>query len=112
MKGDHPFGNGLQVVLDGEVTRIQTMHLRLRQVLEVRLAAFGGEEDVFLTPEDERLRLLFAQKVLPLRIELHVGAIVVEEVQVYTRGVGTLELVQVHVPIVGADELRPTVAVK
>src|SRR4051812_33260259 len=50
------------------------MELGLRQVSQIGLAAFRGEEDVALTPEDERLWLACAQELLPCGVERNVGA--------------------------------------
>src|SRR5215831_12687155 len=51
-----------QTVFDRKVTRVQPMHLRLGEVLEIGLAAFRREEDVALTPEDNGLRLMLPQE--------------------------------------------------
>src|SRR5512135_528214 len=55
---DHLLGDELETVLDREVTGVEAMELGARKVREVRLAAFRGEEDVALAPEDDRLRLV------------------------------------------------------
>ena len=47
------------------------MHLRLREVLEIGLAAFRREEDVALAPEDNGLRLMVPQERLPFGIKLN-----------------------------------------
>jgi hypothetical protein len=52
------------------------MHLGLGHILQVRVTAFAGEEEVVLAPEDDRLGLTATQKLLPLRIERDVGAVV------------------------------------
>src|SRR4030081_439341 len=67
------FGRDLvERVFDGEVTGVQSVHLSLRQGLEVGLAAFRREENVVLAPEDDRLRLALLQEGLPFRVELDV----------------------------------------
>src|SRR5215471_20448173 len=82
------------------------MELGLRQVSQIRLAALRREEDVALTPEDERLWLACAQEQLPCGIEGNVGAVVVEEIQLDTTRVRPLHEAEVHLPVVGAYELR------
>src|ERR1700733_6570157 len=81
------------------------MHLRLRQNLEESLTASWREEDVALAPKDDRLRLVILEECLPLWVELHVGPIVVEEVELYLLCVRAFEKVVVHVPVIRADEL-------
>ena len=81
VEGDHLLRDGVALVLDREVARVEAMHLGPRQVPQVRLAAFAGEEDVVLAPEDDRLRLPLPQELLPLGVERDVGAVVVEQVE-------------------------------
>jgi hypothetical protein len=50
--------------------------------------------------------LVFAQKSLPLRIKLHVLAIVVEQIQVDAHRIGPLHKAEVRFPVVRADERR------
>src|SRR5580698_6318423 len=81
------------------------MHLCLGQHLEESLTTGWREEDVALTPKNDRLGLVIFEECLPLRIELHVGPIVVEEVELHLLCVGAFEKVVVHVPVIRADEL-------
>src|SRR5215472_13710935 len=80
------------------------MHFRLGQISEVCLAACGGEEDVVLPPKNDGIWLTPTQKRLPLRIELYVLSIVVEEVELHPLGVRAREEVQIHVPAIRADQ--------
>jgi hypothetical protein len=57
------------------------MDFRVRKILEIRFTTLAREEDVVLTPKNDGLRLLLSEKRLPLRIELHVRPIVVEEIK-------------------------------
>ena len=66
-------GDLVQTVLDREVSRVEPVHLRVRQVAQVRLATFGSEEDVVLTPEDDGLWLVGPEERLPCRVEVDVG---------------------------------------
>src|SRR5262249_19066590 len=88
------------------------MQLGLGEVAQVRPPAFGSEEDVILPPEDQRLRPALAQEGLPQWIQLDVGAVVVEEVELDLAGARTLEEMEVHVPVVGADLLGVAVPVR
>src|SRR4030095_5690099 len=67
--------------------------------------------DVVFAPKDERLRLPLPEERLPLRIQVDVGAVVVEEVDLNLACIGALEEMQIHVPAVGADPLRIAVSV-
>src|SRR6266508_2792788 len=81
----------VEPVLYGEMAAVEHVQLGLREVPQVGAAALGGEEDVVLSPEDERLRPALAQERLPLRIERDVRAIVVEEVELDLAGAGAFE---------------------
>src|SRR5271170_7238775 len=80
------------------------MHLRVWKILEEGFAAFAREEYVVQSPEDDRLRLVLLQKRLPLRVKLYVRPVVVEKSSCAPR-VGPIEIVQIHVPVVRADQL-------
>ena len=43
------------MIFDGKMARLQAVHLRLGQVLEIGFAASRGEEDITLPPEDNGL---------------------------------------------------------
>src|SRR4051794_20814606 len=95
-------GDVVEMIFRGEMTCLQPVHLRRRQVCQVRLAALAGEENVILTPEDDRPRLPLAKKTLPLRIQRDVRAVVVEEVEVQPRRVRPREERDVRFPRVRA----------
>ena len=48
---------------------------------------------------------------LPHRVELHVGPVIVEEVELDSSSVRPVEIMQIYIPVVGADKLRLGVAV-
>ena len=104
-------GDLLERVLDGEVAAVEHVQLGVRQVAQVGPPALGREEEVVLAPEDQRLRLVLAQERLPLRIQLDVRAVVVQQVELVPARAGPLEEVDVHVPVVGADPLGVAVPV-
>jgi len=96
-------GDLVERILDGEMATVEHVQLGFREIAKVCASALGGEEDVVLAPEDQRFRPALPQERLPLRIELDVGAVVVEEIELHLARTGTLEEVQVHVPVVRAD---------
>src|SRR5215813_2389132 len=111
VKGLHLLGDVGQRNFDREVTGLQPMNLRLGKVLEIGLTALTREENVVLSPEYDRLGLLLSEEGLPLRIEFDVRPIVIEQVELDPSRVWPVEIVQIHVPIVRADELWSGVAV-
>src|SRR6476620_11016201 len=88
------------------------MHLGTRQIRQIGVATFTREEEIVLSPEDDRLRLTLAHEPLPRRIEWHVRAIVVEQVEVDALRVRTPEERDVRLPRIGAHELRMLRAVE
>jgi hypothetical protein len=57
------------------------MNLGMGKILEIVLAAIPREEDVVLPPENDGLRLLPSEERLPVRVQLYVRPIVIEEVE-------------------------------
>ena len=53
-------GDMLQTVLDRKMSGVETVHLGRRQVFEISLSALACEEDVILSPKDQRLGLVIA----------------------------------------------------
>jgi hypothetical protein len=79
------------------------MELRARKISQKRFGAFRSEEEVTLASEDDCLRIVSPQELLPLRIQSDVRAAVIEEVQLNLSSVGTAECDPViKVPIVWA----------
>src|SRR5262245_31046314 len=111
VKAPNAVGDWSKTVFDREVSRGQAMQLRVRQIAQVRLAALGSEEDVFLPPEDHCVRLAAPEKLLPLRVECNIRAVVVEQVELHSARVRTLHEPEVHLPVVWADQLRLRVTV-
>ena len=58
----HPFGNLIERILYSEVAGGQVVHLGFGQILQVRLAAFRGKEDILLAPENDCFGLPFARR--------------------------------------------------
>ena len=110
VEGDQLAGDLWQRVLDSEMAGVETVHLSVRESFEIGLATLRGEENVVLAPEDDGFRLPRPQEGLPLRVELDIGPVVVEEIELDLLRVWTFQKMVVHIPIVGADELRPRMA--
>ena len=97
-------GDLFERVLDREVAAVEYVQLGVGQVAQVGPPALGGEEEVVFAPQDQRLRLTLPQERLPLRIQLGVRAVVVQQVELVPARAGTFEEVDVDVPVVGADQ--------
>lgn len=101
----HMLGDVIQAVLYSKVTRRQFMNLRRWKNLKVGISPLRCEEDISLTPENDGLRLPVFQELLPCRVELNIGSIVVEEIHLNLPSVRPLQRhVVVHVPVVRTDQ--------
>src|SRR6516165_8728015 len=99
-------GDLFQAVLHGEVARVQPDQGGAGEVAQVGLAARGGEENVALAPEDDRVGLGCPKALLPCRVQRSIGAVVVQQIQLDAVRVRTCQEEQVHVPVVRADLRR------
>src|SRR5215468_3297462 len=79
----------VETIFYSEMTRLEPMHFRIRKVFEVRLTALTGEEYVVLSPENQRLGLLLAKKILPLGIEFNIRAVIVKKVHLHPPRIGS-----------------------
>ena len=61
VEADDRLGDRVEVVFDGEVPGVEADEFGVGQVAQVGLAAFRGEEDVALTPDDQGRRLVFTE---------------------------------------------------
>src|SRR5215469_7438132 len=111
IEGDHLLHDKGQTVFDRKVTRVQPMHLRMGKILEIGLTPLAREEDVILSPENDCLGLLLSEERLPLRVEFHVCPVVIEKIELDLSSVRSIKVMQIHVPVVGANELRSGMAV-
>src|SRR5215470_8041048 len=105
-------GDLFKTVLHGKVTGVETVHLRLQQISQISFSSFASEEYVILSPKDECLWLAITQELLPLRIQRDVRSVIIEEVHLDAAGIGPLHEAEVHVPVVGTDQIRMLVAVE
>src|SRR6266404_2525889 len=94
------------------MTGIQPMHFCLGKILEIGLTTLWSKKDIALSPKDDRLGLALTEKGLPFRVERHIGAVVVEEIQLHPSRIRALQEGEVGVPVVGADQFRPFGAVQ
>ena len=88
------------------------MQIHIRQIPEIGGTSFRGKEDIPFPPEDERRGLLVPQKGLPLGVQGHILAVIVEEVKLSTVSIRTCKKGQVHVPGIRANPLGITMAVE
>jgi hypothetical protein len=88
------------------------MQLRPWQRLKIGLAALWCEENVILSPKDDRFRLPFFQKGLPSRIERNIRAIVIEQIELNPVCTWPIQKIVIHVPVIWADQLRGGMAVR
>src|SRR5262252_971582 len=95
--------NLVETIFHREMTGIQPVHFSVRKVFQVRLTALPGEEDIVLSPENQGLGLLLAEKILPLRVERNIRAVIVKKVHLHAARIGSLHEPKIHVPVVGAD---------
>ena len=70
-------------VFQREMAGVEQVQLRVGQVLEIGLGAWRREDHVVPTPDDERRRASLAEEPLELRIQIYVGAVVIEEIELY-----------------------------
>src|SRR5690606_2381554 len=84
-------GDPRSVRLVSEVAGIEQMHLGVRIIPLVRFGAGDAEDFVVAAPHDQGRRPVRAEVRLPLRIELDVTTIVVEEVELYLVAAGPIE---------------------
>ena len=91
------------MVLQHEVPAIEEVQLRVRHVAQVGGGAGLGEEDVALAPDDQGRGAMVAQELLPGRVERHVLAVVIQQVEVGPVGAGPGQEEEIRIPGVGAD---------
>src|SRR5215475_6208689 len=96
---DHLVG----LVLKREMTRVDQMKLEVAKVTLVGVSTVGRKYLVVLAPNDERRRLMLAEICLHLRIERHIGSIVVEQVHLDIAVARAIEKHLIIDPIFGRD---------
>src|SRR5215831_3937434 len=94
-------GDLVETVLDRKVPRVEPVHFRMGKILEVRLATLAREEDVVLSPENDRLGLLLSEESLQLRVKLCVRPIVIEIIELDPPRVGSIEIMQIMFQLSG-----------
>jgi hypothetical protein len=52
IKADDPADNFIKAIFHSKVPRVESMHLGIRQVLEVCFSSFSSKENIILTPEN------------------------------------------------------------
>jgi hypothetical protein len=92
------------VGLECEVAGVQQVQLNVLQITLVGRRTIGDEDLVILAPQYEHCRLVLAEVGLPLRIERHIGPVVVEEIELNLLVTGAIEEGLIVSPRVRADE--------
>src|SRR5206468_1441635 len=96
-----------ETIFRREVACCQTVHLGLRQVLQVGFSTLWREKDVSLSPEDDGLRLLLLEKLLPPGIQRDVVPVVIKQIQLQLTAMRPLQRLKViHVPGIRTDQGR------
>ena len=63
-----------------KMTAVHNVNLSVRDILAIRFRLRGIERGFIFAPDHQQTRLLLAHPRLPLRVGVHVGAIVVEQI--------------------------------
>src|ERR1700733_1345647 len=90
-------GSGVQ----GKMPSINDMHFGFRYVPAIGLRLRWVERELVLSPNHQQSRLLLAHPSLPLRIVLHVGAIVVKQIALNLSLAGLIEEIKLVGPKIG-----------
>ena len=69
-----------------KVSRVDIIHHQVLNITTECLSASLNEDDVIFAPESEHRHAARAEVLLPSRVQLQIGAIVVEKRQLYVRG--------------------------
>jgi len=94
-----------EAILHRKMPGFEPMHLGLRKISQVCLSTLASEKDIVLSPENDRRRLMLPEKLLPLRIQRDVIAVVVEEIKLDLPPVRLLQRgVVIGVPVVWTDQ--------
>ena len=73
------------------MARVEQMQLGLGQVAQIGARTVGGEDLVVLAPDDQRRRLLFAEELVEARIEVDVGSVVIEQIELNLHVAGSIQ---------------------
>ncbi len=98
--------NFLFVILKGKMSGIQQSQLEFLDILPVCLRAGSVEDNVILAPDGQHRDARRAEVFLELWVQLHVGAVVVEEVKLDVLVAGAFQQRLVEVPRLRRDPLR------
>src|SRR5207249_7538609 len=84
-----------------EMTGIENVNFSIRHVLAVALWLSQIKREVILTPDHQQARLFLAHPGLPLRVGIHIGSVVVEEIALDLSLVGLIKKVKLVSPEIG-----------
>src|SRR5690242_658008 len=77
----HRGGNVEHVRLRRKVSSVEELNRRVRKVLPERLCARRNEEGIVLAPDGQEGRLRSTKVLVKCRIQLHIGGVVEEQIQ-------------------------------
>src|SRR5688572_13947460 len=93
----------IELVFEREMSRVEDMKLRRGKIAKIRMRALLGKYLVVLAPDDQRRRLALAEELLKLRIERHVGPVVIEQVELNVFIARPIQQRLIVNPVVRAD---------
>src|SRR5579863_4360721 len=74
----HAAGDFFPVRFECKMPGIQQMSLKVLKVAGIRSRAFRREYKIILAPHNQSRRLIGPEEILKLRVQRHIGAVVVE----------------------------------
>ena len=97
----HDFtGHQRTIFIQCEMAGIEKVKFDTLQVIQIRVGASFRKDVIVLAPKDDRRGLMLAEERLPERILIHIGPIVIKQVQLDLFGTGAVQKVLVMVPAV------------
>src|SRR4051794_40753444 len=88
------------------MTGVENMNLGAGHILAIALRLARVEREIILAPDNQQTRLLLAHPRLPLRIGVHISAIIVEQIALnlrLPRLIQKSKLVRPQIRIVAVD---------
>src|SRR6266850_6741799 len=104
-KFTHPLCDEVTGIFKGEMTRVDQVQLRFREIPSVCLGSLHGEERIVLPPENQHSRLSFAEVLMPTVIERDIRLIVVKKIKLDCVIARTIEEELVHRIGIRADSV-------
>lgn len=80
---EHQTADFVALVFEREMAGVEQVQFGIRQVPQVGTCAGGGKDFVVLAPYQQCRGLVLAEELVETRIEIDVGAVVVEKIELY-----------------------------